>query len=148
VSSKAPGSIGKLKISSEMRAKLELVTIGHGPRSPAATQADAPTGRGASPDRDADATVGVRKLEDNRKLMLMQQLSTTISTSFPVLISYFQYDRFQFVHPDLTQFQFSRFHSFSIMFLIFLHPFQPNYLYSIWILFLCSIFYCSVLPLP
>lgn len=63
--SKAPGSIGKLKISSEMRAKLELVTIGHSSK-PSATTKEAPNGR-VEP-------VGVRKLEDNRRLMLQQQL--------------------------------------------------------------------------
>lgn len=61
---KAPGSIGKLKISSEMRAKLELVTIAHTSKpSSAATESN---GR--------SETGGVRKLEDNRRLMLQQQL--------------------------------------------------------------------------
>ena len=59
-----PGSIGKLKISSEMRAKLELVTIAHSAK-PTAGPAET-NGRGE--------VVGVRKLEDNRRLMLQQQL--------------------------------------------------------------------------
>ena len=77
--SKAPGSIGKLKISSEMRAKLELMTI---------TQLDAPsTGRSPSGSSGALATSSsteqlndakngdIRKLEDHRRLMLQQQLA-------------------------------------------------------------------------
>jgi len=75
---KAPGSIGKLKISSEMRAKLELMTI---------TQIDGPTGRspsgsngalagGSSTEQLNDAKNGdIRKLEEHRRLMLQQQLA-------------------------------------------------------------------------
>lgn len=61
---KAPGSIGKLKISSEMRAKLELVTIAHTSKPLTAT----PEVNGRN------EPGGVRKLEDNRRLMLQQQL--------------------------------------------------------------------------
>jgi hypothetical protein len=64
----SPGSIGKLKISSEMRAKLELVTIAHQATSkPSNERSPEPSGR--------TETGGVRKLEDNRRLMLQQQLS-------------------------------------------------------------------------
>ncbi|XP_046641646.1 unconventional myosin-XV-like isoform X4 [Daphnia pulicaria] len=64
----SPGSIGKLKISSEMRAKLELVTIAHQATSkPSNERSPEPNGR--------TETGGVRKLEDNRRLMLQQQLS-------------------------------------------------------------------------
>lgn len=63
-----PGSIGKLKISSEMRAKLELVTIAH--------QATTKPSNERPPElNDRAETGGVRKLEDNRRLMLQQQLS-------------------------------------------------------------------------
>lgn len=64
--SKAPGSIGKLKISSEMRAKLELVTISHNTKSSTSPKDASNNGR-VEP-------VGIRKLEDNRRLMLQQQL--------------------------------------------------------------------------
>ena len=64
---KAPGSIGKLKISSEMRAKLELVTINHTARPSGAGPGESNGGRGGE-------GTGVRKLEDNRRLMLQQQL--------------------------------------------------------------------------
>ena len=64
----SPGSIGKLKISSEMRAKLELVTIAHQATSkPSNEKTVELNGR--------NETGGVRKLEDNRRLMLQQQLS-------------------------------------------------------------------------
>lgn len=63
-----PGSIGKLKISSEMRAKLELVTIAHQATSK-------PLNERPSELNDRVETGGVRKLEDNRRLMLQQQLS-------------------------------------------------------------------------
>ena len=69
--SKPAGSIGKLKISSEMRAKLELVTISHGSRAPGQPE---PGSNGGSRDNDEVCPTGVRKLEDNRKLMLQQQL--------------------------------------------------------------------------
>lgn len=56
----APGSVGKLKLSSEMRQRLEQVTAGHSVRSSTSTKSDlrAPA-----------------KLEDARKMMLQQQLS-------------------------------------------------------------------------
>lgn len=55
-----PGSVGKLKLSSEMRQRLEQVTAGHSVRSSTSTKSDlrAPA-----------------KLEDARKMMLQQQLS-------------------------------------------------------------------------
>lgn len=55
-----PGSVGKLKLSSEMRQRLEQVTSGHSVRSSTSTQSD----------KRAPA-----KLEDARKMMLQQQLS-------------------------------------------------------------------------
>ena len=65
----SPGSIGKLKISSEMRAKLELVTIAHQATSK-------PSGNEKTVELNGrNETGGVRKLEDNRRLMLQQQLS-------------------------------------------------------------------------
>lgn len=61
---KPAGSIGKLKISSEMRAKLELVTIAHpANRSSSQPPPNAPVGKQE-----------VKKLEDHRRLMLQQQL--------------------------------------------------------------------------
>ncbi|XP_055854931.1 unconventional myosin-XV isoform X2 [Episyrphus balteatus] len=55
-----PGSVGKLKLSSEMRQRLEQVTAGHSVRSSISTKSE----------QRAPA-----KLEDTRKLMLQQQLS-------------------------------------------------------------------------
>ncbi|XP_067635341.1 unconventional myosin-XV [Eurosta solidaginis] len=55
-----PGSVGKLKLSSEMRQRLEQVTAGHSVRSTVSTKSE----------HRAPA-----KLEDTRKLMLQQQLS-------------------------------------------------------------------------
>ncbi|KAI8125546.1 Unconventional myosin-XV [Lucilia cuprina] len=55
-----PGSVGKLKLSSEMRQRLEQVTAGHSVRSTVSTKSE----------QRAPA-----KLEDTRKLMLQQQLS-------------------------------------------------------------------------
>lgn len=55
-----PSSVGKLKLSSEMRQRLEQVTSGHSVRSSTSTQSD----------KRAPA-----KLEDARKMMLQQQLS-------------------------------------------------------------------------
>lgn len=55
-----PGSVGKLKLSSEMRQRLEQVTAGHSVRSSTSTKSE----------QRAPA-----KLEDTRKLMLQQQLS-------------------------------------------------------------------------
>ncbi|BFF99983.1 unconventional myosin-XV [Drosophila madeirensis] len=54
-----PGSVGKLKLSSEMRQRLEQVTAGHSVRSTVSNKSEqrAPS-----------------KLEDTRKLMLQQQL--------------------------------------------------------------------------
>lgn len=55
-----PGSVGKLKLSSEMRQRLEQVTAGHSVRSSNSTKSD----------QRAPA-----KLEDARRMMLQQQLS-------------------------------------------------------------------------
>ncbi|GBP05902.1 hypothetical protein EVAR_69978_1 [Eumeta japonica] len=55
-----PGSVGKLKLSSEMRQRLEQVTAGHSVRSTVSTKSEQRT---------------PAKLEDTRKLMLQQQLS-------------------------------------------------------------------------
>ncbi|EDV95387.1 GH17916 [Drosophila grimshawi] len=54
-----PGSVGKLKLSSEMRQRLEQVTAGHSVRSTVSNKSE----------QRAPA-----KLEDTRKLMLQQQL--------------------------------------------------------------------------
>ena len=64
---KPAGSIGKLKISSEMRAKLELVTIGQTDNAPSTKEANTTGGRGLD---------NIPKLEDNRRLMLQQQLGS------------------------------------------------------------------------
>ncbi|XP_055923288.1 unconventional myosin-XV [Eupeodes corollae] len=56
----SPGTVGKLKLSSEMRQRLEQVTAGHSVRSSISTKSE----------QRAPA-----KLEDTRKLMLQQQLS-------------------------------------------------------------------------
>lgn len=55
-----PGSVGKLKLSSEMRQRLEQVTAGHSVRSSTSTTSEQRT---------------PAKLEDARKMMLQQQLS-------------------------------------------------------------------------
>lgn len=57
-----PGSVGKLKLSSEMRQRLEQVTAGHSVRSSTSTT--------SGNDQRAPA-----KLEDARRMMLQQQLS-------------------------------------------------------------------------
>ncbi|KAJ8681733.1 hypothetical protein QAD02_017525 [Eretmocerus hayati] len=60
----SPGSIGKLKLSSEMRQRLEKVTANHSVRSTKTTEKPALL-------RDDGK---VKRLEDNRKLLLEQQL--------------------------------------------------------------------------
>lgn len=55
-----PGSVGKLKLSSEMRQRLEQVTAGHSIRSSNSTSSEQRT---------------PAKLEDARKMMLQEQLS-------------------------------------------------------------------------
>lgn len=71
----SPGSVGKLKLSSEMRQRLEQVTANHSVRS-------------TSSKVDKPARV-VNKLEDTRKLMLEQQLGglggrwDTVDSSIP-----------------------------------------------------------------
>lgn len=55
----SPGSVGKLKLSSEMRQRLERVTANHSVRSSSSA---------------ADTPRTVNKLEDTRKLMLERQL--------------------------------------------------------------------------
>lgn len=57
-----PGSVGKLKLSSEMRQRLEQVTAGHSVRSSTSTTSG----------NDQRAP---NKLEDARRMMLQQQLS-------------------------------------------------------------------------
>jgi len=69
--SKPAGSIGKLKISSEMRAKLELVTIGQVDSAPSTKETNSSGVRGQD---------SIPKLEDNRRLMLQQQLGCLIIT--------------------------------------------------------------------
>ncbi|XP_072386404.1 unconventional myosin-XV [Diabrotica undecimpunctata] len=56
----SPGSVGKLKLSSEMKKRLEMVTANHSVRSSSSTDKPART---------------VNKLEDTRKMMLEQQLT-------------------------------------------------------------------------
>lgn len=62
----SPGSIGKLRISSEMRHKLEMVTANHSVRST------------SKPEKPSLSQVPMgpmpKKLEDNRRLLLEQQL--------------------------------------------------------------------------
>ncbi|XP_023316209.1 unconventional myosin-XV isoform X2 [Trichogramma pretiosum] len=60
----SPGSIGKLKLSSEMRQRLEKVTANHSVRSSKTSEKPALI-------RDDGK---VKRLEDNRKLLLEQQL--------------------------------------------------------------------------
>ena len=60
----SPGSIGKLKLSSEMRQRLEKVTANHSVRSTKTSE------KPALPREDGK----VKRLEDNRKLLLEQQL--------------------------------------------------------------------------
>ncbi|XP_049851037.1 unconventional myosin-XV isoform X4 [Schistocerca gregaria] len=64
-----PGSIGKLRISSEMRSKLEMVTANHSIRA-----SNKPEKPAVLPAKREDARP-VRKLEDNRRHMLEQQLT-------------------------------------------------------------------------
>lgn len=52
-----PGSVGKLKLSTEMRQRLEQVTAGHSVRSTTSNKSEAPA-----------------KLDDTRRMMLEQQL--------------------------------------------------------------------------
>lgn len=61
-----PGSIGKLRISSEMRQKLEMVTSNHSMRS-----TTKPEKASLLPMKENKS---VKKLEDNRKMLLEQQL--------------------------------------------------------------------------
>ncbi|XP_059488251.1 unconventional myosin-XV isoform X2 [Neocloeon triangulifer] len=63
-----PGSIGKLRISSEMRQKLELVTANHSSMR-STTKSEKPS---LLPMKEHKA---VKKLEDNRKLLLEAQLA-------------------------------------------------------------------------
>lgn len=58
----SPGSVGKLKLSNEMRQRLEQVTAGHSVRSSTSTRSDRPERAPA-------------KLEDARRMMLEQQLA-------------------------------------------------------------------------
>ncbi|XP_043471659.1 unconventional myosin-XV [Leptopilina heterotoma] len=60
----SPGSIGKLKLSSEMKQRLEMVTANHSVRSTKTTE------KPALPREDGK----VKRLEDNRKILLEQQL--------------------------------------------------------------------------
>lgn len=64
----SPGSVGKLKLSSEMRQRLERVTANHSVRS---TSSNAETPR------------TVNKLEDTRKLMLERQLGGAMQWNAP-----------------------------------------------------------------
>ncbi|CAG2054867.1 unnamed protein product, partial [Timema podura] len=71
VSRPSPASIGKLRISSEMRSKLEMVTANHSVRA-----TNKPEKPGVLPiKKDESPQRPVKKLEDNRKLLLEQQLS-------------------------------------------------------------------------
>lgn len=58
----APGSVGKLKLSSDMRQRLEQVTAGHSVRSSTSTK----------------STQNIVKLEETRKLLLEQQLAGSL----------------------------------------------------------------------
>nr|CAD7423406.1 unnamed protein product [Timema monikensis] len=70
VSRPSPASIGKLRISSEMRSKLEMVTANHSVRA-----TNKPEKPGVLPiKKDESPQRPVKKLEDNRKLLLEQQL--------------------------------------------------------------------------
>ena len=68
----SPGSIGKLKLSSEMRQRLEKVTANHSVRSTKTTE------KPALPRDDGK----VKRLEDNRKILLEQQLGIFDETTF------------------------------------------------------------------
>ncbi|XP_030752101.1 unconventional myosin-XV isoform X2 [Sitophilus oryzae] len=58
----SPGSIGKIKLSTEMKQRLERVTANHSVRSTSSSKIDKPSRT-------------VNKLEDTRKMMLEQQLA-------------------------------------------------------------------------
>lgn len=60
----SPGSVGKLKLSSEMRQRLEKVTANHSVRSSKTSE------KPALPRDDGK----VKRLEDGRRLLLEQQL--------------------------------------------------------------------------
>lgn len=64
----SPGSVGKLKLSSEMRQRLERVTANHSVRSSSSA---------------AETPRTVNKLEDTRKLMLERQLGGGSGGIFP-----------------------------------------------------------------
>lgn len=70
----SPGSIGKLKLSSEMRQRLEKVTANHSVRSTKTAE------KPALPREDGK----VKRLEDNRKLLLEQQLGNYILFRFVI----------------------------------------------------------------
>lgn len=77
----SPGSIGKLKLSSEMRQRLEKVTANHSVRSTKTTE------KPALPREDGK----VKRLEDNRKSLLEQQLGNLIlslQTTEKILVNY------------------------------------------------------------
>ena len=71
-SASSPSSVGKLRISSEMRSKLELVTANHSLRSTTKTEKPALSLLNNMQPNGQQRTVS--KLEDNRKLLLEQQL--------------------------------------------------------------------------
>nr|CAD7264058.1 unnamed protein product [Timema shepardi] len=76
VSRPSPASIGKLRISSEMRSKLEMVTANHSVRA-----TNKPEKPGVLPiKKDESPQRPVKKLEDNRKLLLEQQLWDTVDS--------------------------------------------------------------------
>lgn len=76
----SPGSVGKLRISNEMKHKLELVTANHSLRS---TGKPRPT---AIPNMQSGQT---GKLDSDRRLLLQQQLGKFIdsyrTTTLPVI---------------------------------------------------------------
>lgn len=75
-----PGSIGKLRISSEMKAKLEQMTMDHSVRSSHKDERARVYHTSPNGDTKADAgrQKGVKKLAANRKALLEAQLSGSI----------------------------------------------------------------------
>lgn len=74
-SASSPSSVGKLRISSEMRSKLELVTANHSLRSTTKTEKPALSLLNNMQPNGPQRTVS--KLQDDRKLLLEQQLGKT-----------------------------------------------------------------------
>ncbi|XP_046399408.1 unconventional myosin-XV isoform X2 [Ischnura elegans] len=103
-----PGSIGKLRISSEMRQKLEMVTSNHSLRS--TTKSEKPTLQVLKM-KDESVNRPVKKLEDNRRLMLEQQLAgrwDTVDSIEAITRGVPKDERPDLQHPSIVRSQVER----------------------------------------